>query len=713
MRSQIFFIWVSICLSFQAFPQWTWRNPLPQGHNLESSWFFSPDSGIFVGSGGTIMKTTDGGSSWSIKQIGNSYSEFSHLYDLSFTDQNHGYMLETWTNVYKTTDGGENWIRIYHEENGADITGVAFRDVLNGFIVGSGGLLLITTNGGTTWDRTILDPDEYYTEIFFTTPDSGFILSSSGSILNTSDGGENWIPQISGVTCGLRGMYFPSSQLGYISGEFGILLKTMDGGANWNLIQPGDTLFSLYSLSGIGNDTLIMLGEVDQGWYYDLRFVRSTDGGLNWSDIPYDDQDQLPENLTCLLDGTCYSGGSRGLIMKSTDAGETWTTISSLITPNYISDIDFPSAQTGYASMCNYEVVHDIKVLKTIDGGDSWFAMDSTFEDEVFYSVEFTTEDRGYIGGVNLYRTLDGGITWSRRYSSSWDKKILSIAFFGQARGIAVGEGGLILTTTNVGFSWTPVESGTTFSLLSVCLPDIDTGYIFGDRVFLKTVNGGESWSLNSMPYYMRDAYFTDAHTGYATASQSILKTTDGGATWVDITPAGNESLIRCVHFYDADTGYAGGGIYSTAGLLLKTIDGGQHWTEENIPTGYPIECIYVTSLNKVYAGGWPGYFFGKSNGIYTGILPDESVKNINMIGCYPNPFNFSTSIRFQLDHKTRVKLVIYDFSGKEIKQIIDTQKEAGTHEVIFDGSDLEAGIYIYGISLNNQNFTGKLVLLK
>jgi photosystem II stability/assembly factor-like uncharacterized protein len=713
MKSLIIFIWISIFLCFSAFSQWTWRNPLPQGHRLESSWFFSPDTGIFTGSGGTVMKTTDGGSSWSIKQIESSYGEFSHLYNLSFTDQNHGYLLETWTNVYKTSDGGENWTLIYHEENGADITGVAFRDALNGFIIGSGGLLLITTNGGTTWDRTTLDPDEYFTGIFFTTPDSGFILSSNGSILNTSDGGETWNPQVSGVTYGLGGRYFASSQVGYVSGEYGILLKTMDGGASWNLIQPADSLFSLYSFSGIGYDTLIMIGAVDQGWNYDLRFVRSTDGGLNWSDIPYDEEDQWPGNLTCLPDGTCYAGGSRGLILKSANAGEIWTTLSSLITPNFISDIDFPSAETGYASMHNYEVVHDIKVLKTIDGGDSWFALDSVFENEVFYTVDFPTEDIGFIGGDNIYRTLDGGDTWTLQYISGWNNMIHSISFPIAPKGIAVGENGLILRTTNMGFTWTPSESGTDYTLFSVCMPDIDTGYIVGDRVFLKTVNGGESWTLTPMTYFLRDVYFVDTQTGFATGNENILKTTNGGTTWVDITPNGNEYSIRCVHFYDSDTGYVGGGTYNTHTLLLKTNDGGLHWTEEDIPTGYPIECIYVTSVNKVYAGGWPGYFFGKTNGIYTGIVPVEDVNNKYLIECYPNPFFSSTTIEFQTDRKTDVNLVIYDPSGKEIKRIVDTQKEAGKHEVSFDGSDLESGIYFYVLSINHRSFTGKLVLLK
>ena len=96
------------CLLINA--QWSWLNPLPQGHNILDAWFFSQDSGIMVGSGGTIMNTHDGGNSWSIQSISN-YEESCYLYDLSFADRNCGFLIEVWKNVWKTSDGGSTWVR--------------------------------------------------------------------------------------------------------------------------------------------------------------------------------------------------------------------------------------------------------------------------------------------------------------------------------------------------------------------------------------------------------------------------------------------------------------------------------------------------------------------------------------------------------------------------------------------------------------------------
>ena len=58
---------LAICLSLLsalAFCQWTWQNPKPQGNDLKSVKFATPDVGYTVGTVGTIMKTTDGGVTW-------------------------------------------------------------------------------------------------------------------------------------------------------------------------------------------------------------------------------------------------------------------------------------------------------------------------------------------------------------------------------------------------------------------------------------------------------------------------------------------------------------------------------------------------------------------------------------------------------------------------------------------------------------------------
>jgi hypothetical protein len=80
---------------------------------------------------------------------------------------------------------------------------------------------------------------------------------------------------------------------------------------------------------------------------------------------------------------------------------------------------------------------------------------------------------------------------------------------------------------------------------------------------------------------------------------------------------------------------------------------------------------------------------------------------------CYPNPFNTSTTISFDLDHPGMVRLKVFDITGREVSSLIEESMNAGTHAVTFDGSALASGIYFYSLQSGNQRQTNKMVLLK
>ena len=84
----------------------------------------------------------------------------------------------------------------------------------------------------------------------------------------------------------------------------------------------------------------------------------------------------------------------------------------------------------------------------------------------------------------------------------------------------------------------------------------------------------------------------------------------------------------------------------------------------------------------------------------------------------FPNPFNPSTSIRFELPIMTSVKLQVYDVGGRLIDRLADETFEAGVHHVIWDGKDLKgrdvsSGIYFYQIFTLDYTKTYKMVLVK
>ena len=84
----------------------------------------------------------------------------------------------------------------------------------------------------------------------------------------------------------------------------------------------------------------------------------------------------------------------------------------------------------------------------------------------------------------------------------------------------------------------------------------------------------------------------------------------------------------------------------------------------------------------------------------------------------YPNPFNPTTNIRYSIPHSSLVEIIIYDIIGREVFMLSNTQKEAGYHNLSWDGTNelgamVSAGIYFYAIQAGDYTQTKKMVLLK
>ncbi len=81
----------------------------------------------------------------------------------------------------------------------------------------------------------------------------------------------------------------------------------------------------------------------------------------------------------------------------------------------------------------------------------------------------------------------------------------------------------------------------------------------------------------------------------------------------------------------------------------------------------------------------------------------------------YPNPFNPSTKIRFDISGKSveQTFLTVYDLLGNEIAALVNQQLQPGTYEVDFDGSNFPSGVYFYKLTSGDFSAINKMVLLK
>lgn len=93
--------------------------------------------------------------------------------------------------------------------------------------------------------------------------------------------------------------------------------------------------------------------------------------------------------------------------------------------------------------------------------------------------------------------------------------------------------------------------------------------------------------------------------------------------------------------------------------------------------------------------------------------ISSEVPKEYSLIQNYPNPFNPVTRIRFSVPEYSFVKIIVYDITGRVIKNLVEQNLSAGMFETEFDGSSLASGIYFYRIEAGNFIQTKKMVLVK
>jgi hypothetical protein len=91
------------------------------------------------------------------------------------------------------------------------------------------------------------------------------------------------------------------------------------------------------------------------------------------------------------------------------------------------------------------------------------------------------------------------------------------------------------------------------------------------------------------------------------------------------------------------------------------------------------------------------------------GYIPEE----YKLYSCYPNPFNPSTTISFDLPEISEVCIDIYNIRGQIVKQVVNRRFQVGQHEVVVDASDLSSGIYIYKLTSDNYTAVERMTLLK
>jgi photosystem II stability/assembly factor-like uncharacterized protein len=590
---------------------WQWGNPLPQGNTLRSM-SFAGSSGYAAGDFGTLLRTTDGGGTWSGLRSGT----FTNLTEVQAIDGDSLFAAGGCV-ARRSDDGGATFTRVAFTRVESTCTEQFaagwFVNRVTGFLVLTDGTVFRTDNNGDTFAQKTALPGTHApggqakpVDLRFLTDQIGVAATSDGKIYRTTDGANSWTV-VNDTNRPVRAFFFVDATNGFAVGDGSLFLVTTDGGATWSAKDIG---LQATNLQSIGCATVkLCVMTTDTG----TALVRTADGGAT-SRLVTPSQDAIfaagfasPTRIA--------AGGASGATAVSDDTGLNFTPIGGRLSGTYSGVRAGGQANTAFAPGDNGSLA------KTVDGGKTWSRGNvSTSED--LRDVAFPTATVGYALYVSggLFRTGDGGATW-KTLDTGTTARPLALAAPTTATVLLVGPTGLRRST----------DGGNTFSTVrgkdvaKAKLSAIDRAgsalFVSGPRALLRSTDRGKTWKAVHKPGRVTKVDFLDARTGYFLAQGgAVWRTTSAGKRWSRLLGVGTQGAYD-IAFSSRSKGYLAidrfGDVNQPSGFLLHTTDGGATWHPQFVvSTRIPGGGIAATSSGTDYLlGGQSSLLFTTSSG--------------------------------------------------------------------------------------------------
>ncbi|MCH2022151.1 MAG: YCF48-related protein [Saprospiraceae bacterium] len=281
------------------------------------------------------------------------------------------------------------------------------------------------------------------TDVCFVNNDTGFVsaggLFTNGIVLRTNNGGVSWDT----VMLNNQGVNSISYRNQFLTiSESGSKLHTSSDLTNWSLNYVNQGWWGWHNHVRLNDNRVYLVG----GENFGRGTIHVKDPNHNYTILKDTFEHEL-RDIELTSERTLFAVGY-GLIMKSTDEGNSW--IISNIQGDFFRGVDFPSSNTGY-------VVGEYgSVYKTTNRGNSWSqcrAGNSIFADQskLLRDIAFLDENKGFIVGTGnqVFKTEDGGKTWMEVLNLDGYADFYSLSIYNNKAYLAGNKGQLLVLDLN------------------------------------------------------------------------------------------------------------------------------------------------------------------------------------------------------------------------------------------------------------------------
>jgi len=270
--------------------------------NLNSVYFVDNQVGYACGESGTLIRTFNGGESWSKITA----SETTNFNNIHFFNSSEGMVIGDNGNLFLTQDSASTLDRVPLPV-GERLLKIYFYDEFNGFVTGAKGIILKTSDRGNSWNLTSTQSNEHILNIYFPVRDIGYAVGKGGTVFKSSDSGNSWKPLKRFTDKYLKCLDFVNTQLGFVAGAAGEIYKTEDGGETWNKAES-------VVFSGILG---IKFSDAKNGFAVTTKgeFIYTSDAGETWSKTKSGQYVNLTDMSISPLNEVYFSG-LNGIVLK-------------------------------------------------------------------------------------------------------------------------------------------------------------------------------------------------------------------------------------------------------------------------------------------------------------------------------------------------------------------------------------------------------------
>ena len=257
-------------------------------------------------------------------------------------------------------------------------------------------------------------------------------VGDRGHIVISSDEGATWSQCITPTRAMLTGVAFADDANGWAVGHDGVILRTADGGKSWVRQDKGDDLDTVFL------DVLFL--DAKRGFAIGAygKFLFTVDGGQTWANRRVYDEDLHLNRISQDNDGRLFLAGERGLILTSTDQGETW----------HRSPLAYEGSIFGIRPLTGGVLIaYGLRghVFVSTDNGGSWQSRDTDAKVLLMACARLRDGIAVIAGqGGNFYISRDSGRTFHHWKSEDFGSSVADLAVLKDGSLLTVGEAGAV-----------------------------------------------------------------------------------------------------------------------------------------------------------------------------------------------------------------------------------------------------------------------------